>query len=645
MGSAAMFEQQPSPAGRAGSWFRFSKQPTEPASVNMALTSQAQRAPGPQAHGAVDVQAPTPIGTTPPGVPMPNDEDASPLRESATLEAILVEMGAKASHVRFALERAKVLKRPLPEVIRDVGLVPAEMVARAIARQAGLPYFAPMRIDTLDVAELARHAGLMADLQTYVPVGINERGGVLVAAASLQDVNRARNHFHEHRPALCIASESTIQAVYRRYYARTLEALDAMIAALSSAIESGTESDNPGLVQEVVCCILRHACYRGASDVYLSRTPLGGTVKMKRDGTGEIIRSLPDVVYERIMTMLAGSSGATERLATGPVDTRVSIDSREVAEKYSDILNRYNFRMAITPAMKKRLLAVIRIQDAKAQEVEFDSIGFDARSADTLRHWARKPAGLVLVTGPTGSGKTTSLYSMLQMIDPLAKQVASVENPVEAEFGMWAQQEVEVKGVGNNEGEIFHRQLVSLLRQAPDVILLGEMRDPLMVETVLAAANTGHLVFTTLHTNSAAGAILRLREMDASVDALAYTLIGVLAQRLVPTLCPHCKTPDSRDVVGLELDQPWLSGLRKTPMRRSETGCERCGWTGIRGRKMVYEILEGDKVRPLIETGAAIARIHDAGIQAGQSMWARGLMLVASGQVDFDELRERVDRS
>jgi Tfp pilus assembly ATPase PilU len=133
--------------------------------------------------------------------------------------------------------------------------------------------------------------------------------------------------------------------------------------------------------------------------------------------------------------------GATERLASGPVDTRVSIDSREVAEKYSDILNRYNFRMAITPAMRKRLLAVIRIQDAKAQEVEFDSIGFDARSADILRHWASKPAGLVLVTGPTGSGKTTSLYSMLQMIDPLAKQVASVENPVEAEFGMWAQQE------------------------------------------------------------------------------------------------------------------------------------------------------------------------------------------------------------
>lgn len=641
-----MFEQQPT--GRASSWFRFSKQPAtanEPAPVKAVLPAQTLRAPKTPVPTAVDTQASVLTAATLSGTPSPREEEAAPVRETVSLESILVEMGAKASHVRFALDRAKVLRRPLPEVIRDVGLVPAEMVARAIARQAGLPYFAPMRIDTLDVAELARHAELMADLQPYVPVGLNDRGGVMVAAASMQDVNRARNHFHEYRPALCIASESTIQAVYRRYYARTLEALDAMIAALASAIESGTESDNPGLVQEVVCCILRHACYRGASDVYLSRTPLGGTFKMKRDGTGEAVRSLPDVVYERIMTMLAGSSGATERLASGPVDTRVSIDSREVAEKYSDILNRYNFRMAITPAMRKRLLAVIRIQDAKAQEVEFDSIGFDARSADILRHWASKPAGLVLVTGPTGSGKTTSLYSMLQMIDPLAKQVASVENPVEAEFGMWAQQEVEVKGVGGNEGEIFHKQLVSLLRQAPDVILLGEMRDPLMVETVLAAANTGHLVFTTLHTNSAAGAILRLREMDASVDALAYTLIGVLAQRLVPTLCPHCKTPDNRDAVGRELDLPWLSGTPKTPMRRSEAGCERCGWTGIRGRRMVYEILEGDKVRPLIETGAAIARIHDAGIQAGQSMWARGLTLVAAGLVDFDELRERVDRS
>ncbi len=423
-----------------------------------------------------------------------------------------------------------------------------------------------------------------------------------------------------------------------------LDALDTTIAALARAIETGTESDNPGLVQEVVCCILRHACYRGASDVYLSRTALGGTVRMKRDGTGEAVRSLPDVVYERVMTMLAGSSGATERLATGPVDTRVTVDSPAVVEKFADILNRYNFRMAITPAMKKRLLAVIRIQDAKAQEVEFDSIGFDARTSEILRGWSRRPAGLVLVTGPTGSGKTTSLYSMLQLIDPLSKQVASVENPVEAEFGMWAQQEIEVKGDAK-EGEVFHRQLVSLLRQAPDVILLGEMRDGKMVETVLAAANTGHLVFTTLHTNSAAGTILRLREMKASTDALAYTLIGVLAQRLVPTLCPHCKVPDTRDAVTRELDQPWLSGVSKTPKRRTETGCERCGWTGIRGRRMVYEILEGDKVRSLIETGAGIARIHDAGIQNGQSMWARGLTLVAGGLVDFDELLDRVERS
>ncbi|MDD5388998.1 MAG: ATPase, T2SS/T4P/T4SS family [Gallionellaceae bacterium] len=560
------------------------------------------------------------------------------------MEAILIKMGASKSHVRFALDRARILKRPLPEVIRDVGLVSAEMVARAIAQMNSLPYFAPMEVEALDVAELARYAGLMEELQPFAPIGTNDRGGVLVAAASMQDVNRARNHFHEHRPTLCIASESTIQAVYRRYYARTLEALDTTVAALERAIEAGTETDNPGLVQEVVCCMLRYACYQGASDVFLSRSALGGIFKMKKDGTGEVVRSLPDAVFERVMTMLAGSSGATERLAQGPVDTRVTIDSPDVQAKFGDILHRYNFRMALTPAMKKRILAVIRIQDAHAQEVEFDSIGFDTRSNEILRGWIRRPAGLILVTGPTGSGKTTSLYSMLQMIDPLAKQIASVENPVEAEFSMWAQQEVVVKGDAD-EGDLFHKQLVSLLRQAPDVILLGEMRDSKVVAAVLAAANTGHLVFTTLHTKSAAGAILRLREMDASVDALAYTLIGVLAQRLVPTLCPHCKTPDSRDEVARELDQAWLEGLTKAPMRRTDGGCQRCGGTGIRGRRMVYEIMEGDKIRPLVEANAPISKIHDAGIQPGQSMWARSLLLVAAGLVDMDELRDRVERS
>lgn len=570
----------------------------------------------------------------------PRDSDMPQRRRS--VETILIELGANPRHVRYAMERRRVTGEALHVIVRDIGLVSAETVARALAIEAGVDYFSPAQADVLDIGVLTKYAKLMSELKTFVPVGESDRGGVVLAVASMQQANEARNHFHEHLPTVVIASETTVQKVFQRYYANTLKAFDESVEAFVAAMKAGRDTDNPGLIQEVICAALRHACYQGASDLYLWRSDRAGNIKIKRNGVGEMMRSLTMEVFERLMNTLVNNVGVGDRLASGPQDTRVEIKSPEAMEKYADIINRYNFRMEIVQAPDGRRNATIRVQDSQAEETDFPYLGFDDRSNAILKRWIEAPTGLVLVTGPTGSGKTTTLYAMLREIDPVERAVFTVENPVEYRNNAWIQHEVRVRGQ-ENEGEVFRGYLKALLREAPDVILYGEMRDDLeVVKTILAAANTGHLVFTTVHTNSAPKAIMRLREMGASNEALAAVLHGVVAQRLVPTLCPHCKRPDTRDSVKTELNRNWLNNIPKTP--HIAMGCEHCGGTGRRGRRMVYEILDAGLVRPMIELGGAVSEIEKKGIAAGSSMWARGLALVASGEVSLDDLIKRVDR-
>lgn len=593
--------------------------------------------PLPVPHKVTPPSVRTPDGV--PGVPMENTPPVVPRRP---LESILVDLGAKPKHVRHALERRQVTNESLPVIVRDIGLVSGDTVARALAIEAGMEYFAPSQVDTLDVSVLGRFADQMVDLRPYVPVGINDRGGVILAISSMQDATAARNHFHEAVPSVVIASVNTIQAVYRRYFAKTLRALDEAIESFVRAVQTGSETDNPGLIQEVMCCILRHACYQGASDIYLWRSDLAGKLKIKRDGVGEMVRSLTTEVFDRLVNMLAGNAGVGDRLAQGPVEARVEISAPGVQVKYADVLSRYNFRLELVQDPDGKKNAVIRVQDSQAQETDFTSIGFDDHATKVLRRWIESPSGLVLVTGPTGSGKTTTLYAMLKEIDAVDRQIITVENPVEYRNNAWIQHEVRAKG-HESEGEQFLVYLRAMLRQAPDVILYGEIRDDLeVVKSVLAAAQTGHLVFSTLHTNSAAGAILRLKKMGASIEEMAVALRGVIAQRLVPVLCPNCKRPDGRESTKDELNKPWLNRLALNPMIAE--GCEHCGGTGIRGRRMVYEVLEAHLVQSLIERDAPISEVQKRGISSGQSMWARGLTLVSQGLVSMDDLVKRVDR-
>ncbi len=554
---------------------------------------------------------------------------------------ILMDLGVQKKHVMAAIERQAVTRDPLYVVARDLGLVSSEKIAEAIAKVHNYTYFRPEQVDELDMVDVMELKGLMDEFRGYVPVGVDANGSAIIAIPSVEMETAARNAFHQKRPKICIASERTIQRVYRLYFASTEAAFDEATEGVKRAIQSGGDDDSADQVQRLICALLRHACYMGASDIYISRTERAGTLKIKVDGKGQIFKSLELDVFERLINTLVMNSGKADQLRSAPQDTSVSIQSAAVKADFEDIFSRYTFRMELVQdPVTTHKNAVIRVNDSQAAEVDFAVMGFDRSTDAILRKYSNSPTGLVLVTGPTGSGKTTTLYALMREIDPIDRAVFTIERPVEYRHGSWIQHELPKAA---DEGTSARIMLKAMLREAPDVILVGELRDdPELVKTTLAAANTGHLVFATLHTNSAAKAVMRLTEIGAPHDVLAAVLKGVLAQRLVGVLCPHCKVPDDRADTMHELNRPHLASVEKTPYRK--VGCEHCGYSGFRGRKMIYEIMDGDRVRALIEKRAPISEIEKHGITPGQSLWARGLSLVANGITSMDELSIRADR-
>lgn len=557
----------------------------------------------------------------------------------ASIEDILIHLGVKEKHVVAAMNRQKVTGEPLPVVARDMGLVSAEKMAQAIAVNLGVEYLSDAEASVLDPVDMAKLRNLIGQFSGYVPVGYNHLGGIIIAISSREMINKARNALSQYNPTICIASDRTIQKVYRQFFARTAEAFDEVADQVKKLIRN--HEDSGDFIQRMLCSLLRHSCYHNASDIYIWRTQRAGAIRIKIDGTGQIFRTLTLDVFERLMNTLVLNSGKADALRHEPQESRIDLPSESLRKEFDDVFSRFIFRMELVqdPVTGFRN-AVIRLNDSESSEVDFGSLGFDDWSFKTLKGWSDAPTGLVLVTGPTGSGKTTSLYSLLKEIDPIERAIFSIERPVEFRHGSWIQHDLPR---GHNEGEASRIMLKALLREAPDVILIGELRDdPELIKTALAAANTGHLVFATLHTNSAARAVMRLVEMGASHEALAAVIKGAMAQRLVGLLCPKCKMPDTRESTLKEFNLPYMDAIEKTPYMA--VGCEHCDWLGMRGRKMVYELMDGEAVRDLIEAGRPVSEVERAGIREGYSLWASGLKLVAQGLISMEELVRRADR-
>ena len=274
---------------------------------------------------------------------------------------------------------------------------------------------------------------------------------------------------------------------------------------------------------------------------------------------------------------------------------------------------------------------VLRILDKQAGRLDLGHLGLDSAIFSVLEELIKRPHGIILVTGPTGSGKTTTLYAILGTVNDRSRNIITVEDPIEYYIDGISQTQVNPK-----VDMSFARGLRAILRQDPDVVMVGEIRDLETAQIAVQASLTGHLVFSTLHTNTAVGAVARLRDMGVEAYLLASSLTGVLAQRLVRVLCSHCKQPYAAsaadcEALGVSRDNP-------PPLYRAQ-GCERCNHLGYQGRTGVFELLPVDEtLRSMIHDGVAEHELETYARSLLPSIRADTLRRVLKGDTSAEEL-------
>lgn len=552
----------------------------------------------------------------------------------------MIAMGVKEQHLALAQEYTKRTNVTLVEAMRRLGLVSMEIVAQALAESKESYYAQPEIVDAIDQQNLlvvTKEKGFTRDDVTYVPIYAEQDGSKnrwWIAVANETAFADAKNFaFTRNASAeLVIASEMTIQKIYRRYFANTEANFDEVVDRVTA-----NSSSTPMLLQ----ALITHACFSGASDIHLTALPDAGLIRLRHDGVLRKFRVLKQEQFGGIINLLAQDSH--NRDPSSPADGAIADDKVPVA-----LRGRYRFRIALTTTVSQTREAIIRIIDQEGGASDFESLQFDAKAAHTLKRYINNPTGLLLITGPTGSGKTTTVYALLKEIDPLAVSLQTIEKPVEYRSALWRQHEIR-SSIAGEEGEAWQTILKSLLRCDPDIMLLGEIRGADTAEVMIESANTGHMVITTLHTKTAADAISRLRTMRhangslISMDALASVLMGILAQRLVRKLCIFCRERDDRPDTHSIIDAHHMLKKDATLYRAKHGGCANCGGVGYRGRRMVYELLTmNTELRSMIAMGEPTVKIM-AHLPASDRMWSQALKLVSQGVTSIDEIRRSVE--
>lgn len=368
--------------------------------------------------------------------------------------------------------------------------------------------------------------------------------------------------------------------------------------------------------------LLRQAVRGSASDLHLEPHEDGLRARMRIDGTMQSVFDRRDVPAKRVVSRLKVMAGLDIAETRLPQDGRIALrlGGRAIDLRLSTLPGHHGERV------------VMRLLDRSGGLMGLDRLGLSEENAACLNRLAALPNGIILATGPTGSGKTTTLYSLLRLADRRERTILTVEDPVEYDLPGISQTPV------NPEiGLTFARGLRSILRQDPDVILVGEIRDGETAQVACEAALTGHLVFSSLHANSALSAVVRLRELGVEGYLIAATLRGVMAQRLVRRLCPAC----ARHEAPTEAEAaPFRGhGLPVPGVIAHATGCEACDNTGFSGRVGIFDILEIDEgLRAAIDDDASEVRLREA---AGPrpSLMQSALALVAEGRTSLAEVR------
>jgi general secretion pathway protein E len=389
--------------------------------------------------------------------------------------------------------------------------------------------------------------------------------------------------------------------------------------------ELGTVDADDQHIVSIVDWLLQYAFNQRASDIHIEPRREQGNVRFRIDGVMHQVYEIPENITPAVISRIKIMGRLDVAEKRKPQDGRIKTRSSNGTE--------IELRLSTMPTAFGEKL-VLRIFDPDVLVKDFSALGFEKKESDMWNQMIKQPHGIILVTGPTGSGKTTTLYTSLKQLATSEVNVCSVEDPIELVEPSFNQMQVQ-----NNIGLDFANGVKTLLRQDPDIIMIGEIRDRETAEMAVQAALTGHLVLSTLHTNDAPSAIARLTEIGVPPYLISATLIGVVAQRLVRTLCPFCKQSGEVDSYRWKaLIKPWTTSAPESMLHAE--GCLECRQTGFRGRVGIYEMMPiSDHLKQEIGKGFDLARFRRSAIKQGmRPLNLAGAQKVAKGVTTIGEV-------
>ena len=533
-----------------------------------------------------------------------------------------------------ALERAERARAEsgerLDRVLTRLGLVGERDMAEAMAAELKLPI-----VGADDYPEAPVLDGLLSvrflKNSRILPLAEDEAGIALAMADPLDRFaieSVALRAERPVRPHVAVAAE--LENAQERLYSGGKTSIDQIAEALDETDEETTEADVERLrdlaseapVIRIVNHLITKAVEARASDIHIEPFEAQLRVRYRIDGVLQDVDAPPARLRAAIISrikIMAKLNIAEHRL---PQDGRIKIVARG---------KEIDLRVSTLPALHGEGV-VLRILDREGVVLDFDSLGFDDSTRGQFLELIERPTGIMLVTGPTGSGKTTTLYTSLTHLNSPEKKIITVEDPVEYQLRGVNQIQVKPK-----IGLTFANALRSILRQDPDIIMIGEIRDLETAQIAVQAALTGHLVLATLHTNTAAATITRLLDMGVEDYLVTSTVVGIQAQRLVRRLCQACREPyQALPELARQID-PQAAG--PITLYRPK-GCKQCNGQGYRGRMGVLEVLPmTDEVRRLVLQHAESQEIHKAALAAGmRSMHQDGVMKARQGVTTLEEV-------
>ena len=526
--------------------------------------------------------------------------------------------------VSSILDEQRVVQDELGQLAVRRGLMEEKDLVRHLSGFLGIPIFEPQGVkpDPALTGKIPKKLALKLGL---FPAGFGAGGELICACAgpvniaALQSVGRLVNR----TVALQLVSRSRLRKMQTELYSRQFDT-----SIKISAVAGGGDED-VHLISELLEKLLLRAINMEASDIHVEPTLRDLVIRIRVDGMLMVAETLPMTLAGKLLTRIKVLSRLDIAEKRMPQDGAFFFKP----ERLDVDIEGTNIRTSILPVVYGEK-AVMRILPPHDSAIDLETIGMQADTLELFRRIVTTPYGIVLVTGPTGSGKSTTLYSVLRMLRSETLNVTTLEDPVEVKMGG-----------GINQTQIdpgpkisFAGALRAILRQDPDVIMVGEIRDGETVRVALQAAITGHLVLSTLHTNDAPSAFTRLMDMGAEPFLVANSIRGVLAQRLVRKVCPDCARED--EISAGELRMLGLPESDRFPVRRGE-GCESCGHKGYRGRSGLFELLAVDEeVQKMVAGRESTDRIKDYAV-AGlgfRTLRDEGILRIRQGQTTPEEV-------